>query len=313
MSRQSRIQCCVRAAAIGLAIWVAPGCALPERVQDSLLYYPNQPDDGPPDEFGLSVRDLYVRAADGVKIHAWFFASPKARGNFLFAHGNASNVTGWRHIVQPLLDVGLNVMLFDYRGYGLSEGQPSEEGLYEDAEAALKLLLAQPEAKSLPVYYYGQSLGGAVMTELAVRHEPTALIVQSTFTSLLEMAKHLYKAFPWVPGRFTTLQKVSKLHCPVLVIHGKRDNFVPTSMGIRIYEAVPPSQRRMLLLPDASHGDVWFKDERKVVSAIQELVADTAKPEPQRSSESTSPSLPVDGRSAGLSPSAMVPTRPTAQ
>ena len=163
---------------------------------------------------------------------------------------------------------GLDTLLFDYRGYGRSEGKPSEEGLYLDGEAAWRWAAERRQ----PVILYGESLGGAVAIELAVRHPPALLVAQSTFTSLREMAA---ATVPFggllARQRFSSLEKIRRVAAPVLIVHGDRDELVPYEMGRRLFEAAP-GPKQLLTIPGAGHNDVLHRAGAQIAHRIRRLL-----------------------------------------
>ncbi len=152
---------------------------------------------------------------------------------------------------------GYQVLLFDYRGYGRSTGRPDEAGTYRDARAAVRALRAQPGLGAAPVVYLGESLGGAVATELALAEPPAALVLQSTFTSLREMARLHYPFIPsaLVPDAYPTLDRIARVRCPVLILHGDRDDIVPLGHGQALFARAAGS-KRLDVVRGAGHNDL---------------------------------------------------------
>jgi fermentation-respiration switch protein FrsA (DUF1100 family) len=159
--------------------------------------------------------------------------------------------------VKLLAAVGFDVLAFDYRGYGRSTGRPDEEGTYRDARAARAALMREPGLESSPVLYLGESLGGAVALALALEHPPHALVLQSTFTGVRDMARLHYPFIPaaLVPDAYPSLRLVPQLRAPLLVVHGARDEIVPPSHGHALFEAAP-EPKRLHLFPDVGHNDL---------------------------------------------------------
>jgi fermentation-respiration switch protein FrsA (DUF1100 family) len=252
-------------AVVGIAAW-----------QDRLIYFPEKQGPGGPADGSLQYRDVDFVSADGTHLHGWFFPAKQPRASLLHSHGNAGHIGHRLFLVRPLTQLGINVMLYDYRGYGRSDGSPSEEGLYQDAVAARAALGLQAEASNHPVIYYGESLGGAVAAELAVRMPPDALVLQSTFTSLPDMAAQAFPILParWlVKAKYRTLDKIPRFAgFPVLVIHGEKDSLIPFAMGQRLFDAAPPATRHFLAVPGADHNDVWDHGETQITAAIGALL-----------------------------------------
>jgi fermentation-respiration switch protein FrsA (DUF1100 family) len=242
---------------------------LVRRLLNSLLYFPSRAILETPAERGLPFRELIIPTPDGPILHGWWVAAqrPAVRatglspdspaGHVLLCHGNAGNI-GDRVLHAALLSaIGLDVLLFDYRGYGRSTGSPTEEGTYVDARAALEALLAQPEAEPGRVLYLGESLGGAVALELALEHPPAGLILHSTFTSVRDMARLHYPVIPpgVVPDAYPSLVRIATLAAPLLVLHGDRDEIVPVEHGRALFAAAP-EPKRVHVFPGLGHNDL---------------------------------------------------------
>jgi fermentation-respiration switch protein FrsA (DUF1100 family) len=207
--------------------------------QESFIYFPDRILVATPRDAGISYEELSLRTEDGVRLGAWWVPAERARGTLILCHGNAGNISHRLHLIGPLHGLGLNVLAFDYRGYGQSEGSPSEEGTYRDMDAAVTYALSRngdPER----LVFFGESLGGAVAVESATRHPCAALVLESSFISVAAMAKRHY---PWLPSklplriRYDSLARIKGVACPVLVMHGPQDEIVPFSMGQALYDA----------------------------------------------------------------------------
>ena len=227
----------------------------------SFLYYPEPELQGTPASVGLDYEDVWLQTADGVRVHAWFVPG-NAGITWLWLHGNAGNVSsrlGNLRNVHHRLQV--SVLLVSYRGYGLSQGEPGEEGTYEDARVVYRHLLERADVKPDRIVYFGRSLGAAVAARLAAEHPPAALVLESPFSSLLRLAPF---HFPWMrlplvtrvlPFRYDTAASVRSVTSPVLVIHGRRDDIVPVSLGREVFEAAR-EPREWFELDEAGHNDV---------------------------------------------------------
>jgi fermentation-respiration switch protein FrsA (DUF1100 family) len=224
------------------------------RALASLLYFPVRAVERTPAEF----RDVGFGTEDGERLHGWWVAGSRpVVGHVLLCHGNAGNV-GDRVLHAALLAAArLDVLLFDYRGYGQSTGRASEPGTYSDARAARRALLEQPGVDPSRVLYLGESLGGAIALALALAHPPTALILQSTFTSVRDLARLHYPFVPaaLVPDAYPSLARIAGLRAPLLVLHGDRDELVPLSHGERLFKAAP-EPKRLHVVADAGHNDL---------------------------------------------------------
>lgn len=211
--------------------------------EHSQVYRPTRQFDANAAELGRPFEEVRFSAKDGVPLHGWFFPAPinSARRSLavLVCHGNGGNISHRLALYQALLELGLNVFAFDYRGYGRSGGTPSEPGTYLDAEAACEWL-GRKGFESPDVIAFGESLGGGVVSELALRVPLAGVVLQSTFTSIPEIGAHL---FPWLPVRwlasihYNTLSKLPKLHVPVFVLHSPTDGLVPYSHSEKNFAA----------------------------------------------------------------------------
>ncbi|RMI29890.1 alpha/beta hydrolase [Nocardia stercoris] len=229
-------------------------------VLELLVFRPEAGGTGTPADYGLDYTDVPVVTADGCELSAWFVRARGGRaplGHILYAHGNAGNISGRMPVLALLADAGFDVLVFDYRGYGRSTGRPSEQGMYLDARAARAALLAQPEVDPERVLYFGKSLGGGVLLELAQAHPPAGLILVSTFTGLRDVVRSLYPLLPafTMPDAFPSLRRVRTLRSPVLIMHGERDELVPVGMGRDLFAAAP-EPKRLHIYPRAMHNTV---------------------------------------------------------
>lgn len=214
--------------------------------QDEKIFYPEAEWVQTPADSGLPYQQHTLMSADGVRLSAWHVLFPRALQTALICHGNAGNISHRLEEIRVYRDLGLNVFIFDYRGYGKSEGVPSEEGFYRDAEAAFDYVTGTLGVSPDRVVVCGRSLGAAVASHLASHRKVGGLILESGFTSIGDMAAALYPYFPvrsLARYRFNTLENVKKVICPVLVIHSRADKLVPFSHGKRIFEAVRGPKR----------------------------------------------------------------------
>ena len=227
-------------------------------VLNSLLYLPSGPFEQTPAAWGLVFEDLAIETTDGERLHGWWVgAGSPPIGHLLLCHGNAGNVGDRVLHARLLSEAGFDVLLFDYRGYGRSSGKPSEEGTYRDARAARAALLRRPGVEGARVFYLGESLGGAVALALSLECPPRGLVLQSTFTSVREMARLHYPLVPGalIPDVYPSLGRIRELDAPLLVLHGEYDTIVPPAHGRAIFEAAR-HPKRMHIFPGAGHNDL---------------------------------------------------------
>jgi hypothetical protein len=250
-----------------------------ERLESKLIYFPEPYPAGlysaaegiEPREGAIAPRieDCALTAEDGVRLHAWF-ATPCTReggevrdvpalGTLLWLHGNAGNLSYRLDMLAALMTLPARVLLLDYRGYGKSEGQPSEEGLYRDARAAWRYLTSERGVPAGEVVVLGKSLGGAPACQLATEVEPAGLIVQSSFTSVPDMAARLMPLVPrmLIKTKMDSLSKVRTIACPKLFVHGPRDEVVLYDMGQRLFEAAC-EPKEFYAVPNAGHNETWL-------------------------------------------------------
>jgi fermentation-respiration switch protein FrsA (DUF1100 family) len=223
--------------------------------QRKLQYLPSPAAAGVPSgERYRLLEEVELTAADGVRLCAWYWPGERPLTLLVF-HGNAGHRGHRLPWMERLHALGLGVFLLDYRGYGGSGGSPSEEGLYLDGEAAVAWL----RARGAPgVVYVGESLGCGVAVEMAVRHPPAALIVQSGFSSAVDVARRVYPFLPvglLMKDRYENLPKIRGLSVPLLVIHGERDEIVAPDLGRALFDAAP-GPKELFIVPRAGHNDL---------------------------------------------------------
>jgi fermentation-respiration switch protein FrsA (DUF1100 family) len=209
--------------------------------QSRLIYFPNIPSRalGPgPDSIGLAYATVDILTEDGVRLDAWYVPVREPRGVVLFFHGNAGNISHRLDSLKIFHDLNLSTLIFDYRGYGQSEGKVSERGTYRDAEAAWHYLTKQRGIPASQVVLFGRSLGAPIAAYLASRQRPAALIIESGFVSVPELAAQLY---PWLPARwlarfrYPTGEYVNTVSVPVLIIHSRDDEIIPFAHGRSLF------------------------------------------------------------------------------
>ncbi len=207
--------------------------------QSHYVYYPERVLLADPGSIGLDFESVHFETTDGVELSGWFIPSDSARGVILFCHGNAGNISHRLESIQIFHRLGLDVFIFDYRGYGQSEGTPTEHGTYRDAEAAWRYLIEERQVNPNEIVVFGRSLGGAVASWLAQSQTPRALILESTFTSLPDIAA---KVYPYVPVRlllrfkYNTAEYLARINCPLLIVHSRDDEIMPFSHGRQLFE-----------------------------------------------------------------------------
>jgi uncharacterized protein len=213
------------------------------------------PPGGYDDPAQIGAENARFTAADGTRLHGFYFPHHAPRAVVLYAHGNAGNVGTWAEVGKQLRQLhGVSVLIFDYRGYGLSEGTPDEQGLLQDTRAARAWLAQHAGVKEKDIVLMGRSLGGGVVVDLAARDGTKALILQSTFTSLTDAAADHVPLAPLVmQNHFDSLAKIKKYHGPLLVSHGNADRVIPFAQGKKLFNAAN-QPKQFFTVPGGDHN-----------------------------------------------------------
>lgn len=240
VQRTPRLRRLLLVALLTLATGYVAMCVGVCHFQERLIYFPDARHFLTPAAVRLDYEEVRLTAEDGVPLLAWLIPRDDARGTILVCGGNGGNMTEVVETAKTLHGFGFQIMLFDYRGYGGSGGQPSEAGLYRDAEAAWRYLLIERGIPAQQLVIFGRSLGGGVAIELAHRQPPAALIVESTFTSLAAVGQREYPFLPvylLTRNRYESIRKVPHLRCPKLFLHGRDDEIIPLALGQALFAA----------------------------------------------------------------------------
>jgi uncharacterized protein len=251
------------------------GVALTFRAR--LILLPNYPDRiaGDWNPIGLHPQDVWLQTSDGIKLHSWWIPNSEAKFTFLAFHGNAGNIAARASVYEFLRQLPANVLAVEFRGYGKSEGTPSEEGLYRDAEAAYQYLVATKGIAPETIISYGQSLGSAVATHLAADKKVGGLALEAPFPSLSEVAR---KKFWYLPGLdlaarslFDTEQRLSRITAPILIVHCTQDPVVPPESGEKVYQQAQ-SPKFILRIEADCHEEASLIAPRKYRAALQDFL-----------------------------------------
>ena len=209
---------------------------------------------------GLPLEDIWFQAGDGARLFGWYVKTQATRPVLLWCHGNAGNVIHRLDNLQYLYRQGLSVFLFDYRGYGRSQGlRPSEDGLYRDALGAYDFLTRTMMIRPEQIVLFGRSLGAAVAADLAARKAAAALILESAFPSVEAVARFHYGGLPvhWLLGaEFRLIDLLPRLSLPKLIIHGDKDDIIPIKFGLQVYEAAKPP-KEWYVIQGADHNNTY--------------------------------------------------------
>jgi len=263
-------------AVVGAVIAVAVLVVSVVWFEEAFIYFPSREEFGTPADHGLDYHEAYLTTADGVRVHGWHVP---ARGplTLLWFHGNAGHV-GHRLEQLALIHerLGVGLFLLDYRGYGRSEGRPSEQGTYRDASAALAYLRAQREMDPEGIVLYGQSLGCAVAVELATRGRVRGLILEAPFASVPAVARAIYPFLPvgpFIRNRYDSLSRIARVGAPVLILHSEHDEIVPYAQGRALFAAAAEPKRFYTIL-SAGHNDPYYRGGSGYWQALREFLAE---------------------------------------
>lgn len=229
-------------------------------LEHHFLFFPEQHIYATPEASGLEYLEVQFPAEDGTEIHGWYLPGEPGKPLVLFCHGNAGNISHRLDNLKLLHDLGLSTFIFDYRGYGKSQGTASEEGTYSDVRGALRYLKEQGWSTEQMIYF-GRSMGAGVALQLALEEPPAALVLESPFNSVAAMGQHHYPLLALLAGwviqaRYDNLQKIDKLKTPLLIFQGDRDDIVPPEMAKQLYNKAP-QPKQLVMLSGAGHNDTY--------------------------------------------------------
>jgi len=219
-----------------------------------------------PEDYGIPrerTEVLSFETDDGELLYGWYCRAEHPIASALYCHGNTGNLSNTAHVMPYLLDAGINVLLFDYRGFGRSSGSPSLSGIIDDGVTAARLH-EKMRPKHVPSILYGYSLGGAIAGQIIRRHPFDGLILQSTFTNLPDIARVTFPRVPLhlVSGRlFDTLEVVRNLTVPALIIHGTTDEVCPSWMAQQLHDSCGAGEKKLILVEGGLHKDLFERDD----------------------------------------------------
>ncbi len=239
------------------------------------VFYPTSEIESTPRDVGIAYEDVFFPTQSGYMLHGWFVAGD-SKFTWLWFHGNAGNI-GHRVTELALLHhrLGVNLLVFDYQGYGKSQGTPSEQGTYRDARAAFNYLQERSGVAAENIVYFGHSLGAAVAVELATAHIAMGMVLVSPFASVTDMARIVFPRAPFgwlVRKKYNSLDRISNVRCPLLILHGENDGLVPISQARKLFDAAN-APKRFQALPETTHNDAFDQGGEAYWSAILEFQA----------------------------------------
>jgi fermentation-respiration switch protein FrsA (DUF1100 family) len=233
-----------------------------------------------PQDYGIPrerVEEHWIETDDGEMLFAWYCKAEHPIASALYCHGNTGNLTNSAHVIPHLLDSGINVLLFDYRGFGQSSGFPSLSGVVSDGICAARYH-DRIRPQHLPSLLYGYSLGGAVAAQVTRFRAFDGLVLQSTFTNLRELARCTFRQVPLhlVSGNFFDTRSVlERIGIPVLIIHGSNDETVPCSMARSLFESCA-SVKQLRVIEGGQHKDLYTRAGESLVWTINRFASDLA-------------------------------------
>jgi len=241
--------------------------------QPSMIFYPYPTLQASPEDWKMNYDDVTLTTADGVKLNGWFIPAEAAEKTVLFFHGNAGNISHREASIRIFHDMGVNVFIFDYRGYGKSQGSPNEQGLYRDATAAWNYLLDQKKIKPEHIILFGRSLGGAVASQLATQVKSAGLILESTFTSARDMAKILMPVVSCLVVmryQFNSISRIKNINQPLLVLHSSEDDIIPYQLGVRLFEKA--SEPKTFVKMTGDHNNGFTRSQSEYEQALMDFI-----------------------------------------
>jgi uncharacterized protein len=258
-----------------VAVWICL-CMLLYVFQSNFIYFPSQQLSLSPEDINLKFENVSLITEDKVSIHGWYIPHPDSKQTLLFLHGNAGNISHRLDSLNIFHQLGLSILIIDYRGYGQSEGKTTEAGTYQDAETAWNYLINDRHLSGEDIIIFGRSLGGGVASWLAQKHLPAALILESTFTSISDMAALIYPYLPvkWMSRiHYASIERIDKIHCPILFIHSPDDELVPYHLGQKLYQRAEHPKSFMNI--GGGHNDGFMSSQpnysRGIYKFIQQL------------------------------------------
>jgi len=241
-------------------------------IERQSIFFPIKEIAAAPREAGLQCEDVYFETSDKKRINGWFVPCERAKYTILFCHGNAGNMGHRLEKILAFHNMGFDVFIFDYRGYGKSVGRPHEAGLYKDAFGAYEYLVKTRKIFAENIILYGESIGGGVAIELARKQKVKALITEDTFSSIKEMSG---MACPFIPhfaisNKFDSLSKIRHIDSPKLIIHSTDDEIVPFWMGEKLYDASGPPKKFLKI--KGSHNTAFFDSEKECTEGMKSFI-----------------------------------------
>ena len=228
-------------------------------IEKRFLFFPEKQIHFTPQDFGYNFEDIYYKTEDNVRINAWFLKAGEEAPLLIFCHGNAGNISHRTENIILLVQRGISVFIFDYRGFGNSEGKITEEGLYLDALGAYDYITIKMKIPASRLVPFGRSMGGPVAVDLAQRVDFPCLILESTFTNLKDVVKSIYPKMgldKLLTMKFDAEEKIKSIESPILFIHGDTDDIIDYDLGRRLFDAAN-EPKTFYTIEGAMHNDTF--------------------------------------------------------
>lgn len=246
--------------------------------QDKMVFYPTDDFTVTPENYDLPYENIYLEIeenSESINLHGWYFPSTDSANTkaVLFCHGNAGNISHRLETAKYLHDLGVATFMFDYRGYGYSTGDPSETGVYQDAQLCFNWLVNTKNFKPENIIIFGRSLGGAVAIELAGQVNSGGLIVESSFTSVGDLGQKMFPLFPiktLIRYSFNSLEKIKDVKAPTLITHSPGDKMIPISMGEKLFDAA--NEPKQFIRLSGGHNSRTYFDDQAYKEALEKLL-----------------------------------------
>ena len=258
---------------ITTVVTIAALMLLVRLIEPGIAFFPFKGEAETPQMFGLAFDAVTIDTADGEKLRAWRINAPAARARIVYFHGNGGNLSNWAPILTGIVQRGYSVFALDYRGYGLSTGRPTEQGLYRDVDAALKV--AWPDMQTTPpLIYWGRSLGGAMASYGATVRKPDGVIIEAGFPNARAAIRDspvLNVLALFASYRFPAAEYLNRANVPVLVMHGDRDRIIPFALGRELFEQITAT-KGFIVIPGGDHNDAVAPDAAAYWAAVDRFI-----------------------------------------
>ena len=243
--------------------------------EPQLAFFPNKGEDATPAVYGVPFAPMTATTADGERIRVWHLPHAAPRAQVVYFHGNGGNLSLWAELLVPIARHNLDVIAFDYRGYGVSSGSPTEQGLYRDVDAVLELAHGRLRRAGVPLVYWGRSLGTTMAAYASTRRPPHGVILEAGFPSMRAVVRSnpIFAVLSWFASyEFPTARYMAQSRVPALLLHGDADRVIPYELGRELHDAIP-GEKRFVTIKGGDHNDALPRDADTYWRAVEEFIA----------------------------------------